>query len=64
MSINDLKREILILAGYLDPTEQMSRADAKLSMEALAKRIYSDRLLTPVTAALIALELARALDAG
>lgn len=58
----DLKREVLILAGYMMAVETISNVDAQTSLKALVARICADQGANLTRASLIAVLLAEALD--
>lgn len=62
MLYDELKRELLVIRGYLGHDEQMSSADADLSLTTLVSRLASNVNATQVQLTLIALALAKVLD--
>ena len=62
MKIDELKAEVLVLAGYLAQDEIMSASDAKRSLAHTVAHICSDKNVSPIAIALIAVELAKQID--
>ena len=56
--MSDLKAQVMMLAGYLAPGEQMTAADAQRSLAHTVACICTDKSVAPIAIALIAVELA------
>lgn len=57
-----LKRDLLIMAGYLSPFETLPMTDSAASFKDTVMRLCADRTMTLTQMALIATRLAAAID--
>lgn len=62
MNVNDLRRQVLLLAGYLAEEDALTAAQGQSSIRETVSRICADRNTSPVAMALIAAELADFVD--
>lgn len=60
--MNELKLRVLLLAGYLADGEAMTAVQGQKSLPHVVADIFSDKGLSPVAGALIAVELACQVD--
>lgn len=63
MSADEIRREVMMIAGHLAPGEAMTAEDAKCSLRTLIVRTLSDRSMTTLHASLIAICLAEHIEA-
>lgn len=62
MTPADIKKQVLILANYVAPEEPLSAADQNRSIAHTVAQVFTGKTLDSASAALIAVELACALD--